>query len=132
MMFSDRLLISGSKVRALVRPPSKSLKPNLKLAQPSSYDKQRVALRTQCGPVGKQKSTARNRGTLWSADSAAPLGDIESQENFAMLLHGPSAMHEARLGSPQQPSFLTARKGGPPAQPAKMTYRCDLDHTTRK
>jgi hypothetical protein len=49
-----------------------------------------------------------------------PLGDIESHENFAMLLHGPPSAHEARLGSPEQPSFLPAREGGPSAQPANM------------
>jgi hypothetical protein len=32
-------------------------------------------------------------------------------------------VHEARLGLPEQPSFLPARKGGPPAQPANMTSR---------
>ena len=51
------------------------------------------------------------------------LGDIKSHENFAMLLHGPPSVHEARLGPPEQPSFLPARKGGPPAQPANMTSR---------
>ena len=49
------------------------------------------------------------------------LGDIKSHKDFAMLSHGPPSMHEARLGLPEQPSFLTARKGGPPAQPANMT-----------
>jgi hypothetical protein len=51
------------------------------------------------------------------------LGDIKSHKDFAMLSHGPPSVHEARLGSPEQPSFLTARKGGPPAQPANMTSR---------
>jgi hypothetical protein len=51
------------------------------------------------------------------------LGDIKSHKDFAMLSHGPPSMHEARLGLPEQPSFLTARKGGPPAQPANMTSR---------
>jgi hypothetical protein len=32
-------------------------------------------------------------------------------------------VHEARLGMPEQPSFLPARKGGPPPQPANMTSR---------
>jgi hypothetical protein len=49
------------------------------------------------------------------------LGDIKSHKDFAMLSHGPPSMHEARLGLPEQPSFLTARKGGPPAQHANMT-----------
>ena len=49
------------------------------------------------------------------------LGDIKSHKDFAMLSHGPSSVHEARLGLPEQPSFLTARKGGPPAQTANMT-----------
>jgi hypothetical protein len=44
------------------------------------------------------------------------LGDVKSDKNFAMLSHGPPSVHEARLGSPEQPSFLTARKGGPPAR----------------
>ena len=46
------------------------------------------------------------------------LGDIESHKSFAMLSHGPPSVHEGRLGPPEQPSFLPARKGGPPAQPA--------------
>ena len=49
------------------------------------------------------------------------LGDVESHKNFAILSHGPPSVHEARLGLPEQPSFLPARKGGPPAQPANMT-----------
>jgi len=43
-----------------------------------------------------------------------------------MLFHGPPSVHEARLGSPEQPSFSSARKGGPPAQPANMTSRRPL------
>jgi hypothetical protein len=43
------------------------------------------------------------------------LGDVESHENFAILSHGPPSVHEDRLGLPEQPSFLPARKGGPPA-----------------
>jgi hypothetical protein len=43
-------------------------------------------------------------------------GDIESHESFAMLSHGPPSVHEARLGPPEQPSFLPARKGRPPAR----------------
>jgi hypothetical protein len=42
------------------------------------------------------------------------LGDIESNKNFAILSHGPHSVHEARLGLPEQPSFLPARRGGPP------------------
>ena len=45
------------------------------------------------------------------------LGDIKSHKDFAMLSHGPPSVHEARLGLPEQPSFLPARKGGPPARP---------------
>jgi hypothetical protein len=50
-------------------------------------------------------------------DGVLLLGDIKSHKNFAMLSHGPPSVHEARLGLPKQPSFLTARNGGPPAQP---------------
>ncbi len=41
------------------------------------------------------------------------LGDIKSHKDFAMLSHGPPSVHEARLGLPEQPSFLPARKGSP-------------------
>jgi Transposase IS116/IS110/IS902 family len=40
---------------------------------------------------------------------------VESHEDFDILSHGPPSVHEARLGMPEQPSFLPARKGGPPA-----------------
>ena len=43
------------------------------------------------------------------------LGDVESHEDFDILSHGPPSVHKARLGIPEQPSFLPARKGGPPA-----------------
>jgi hypothetical protein len=43
------------------------------------------------------------------------LGDVKSDKSFAILSHGPPSVHEARLGLPEQPSFLSARKGGPPA-----------------
>jgi hypothetical protein len=48
------------------------------------------------------------------------LGGVKSNESFAILSHGPPSVHEARLGLPEQPLFLPARKGGPP-QPANMT-----------
>ena len=38
-------------------------------------------------------------------------------KSFAMLSHGPPSVHEARLGLPKQPSFLTARKSWLPVQP---------------
>jgi hypothetical protein len=49
------------------------------------------------------------------------LSDIESDKDFTILSHGPPSVREAPLGLPEQPSFLSARKGGPPAQPANMT-----------
>jgi len=39
------------------------------------------------------------------------LGDIKSHKDFAMLSHGPPSVHEARLGQPEQPSFLYCTKG---------------------
>jgi len=50
-------------------------------------------------------------------DGVLGLGDIKSDKNFAMLSYGPPSVLGARLSLPKQPSFLTARKGGPPAQP---------------
>jgi len=40
------------------------------------------------------------------------LGDIKSHKEFAMLSHGPPSVHEARLGSPGQPSFLLHERAG--------------------
>jgi hypothetical protein len=40
------------------------------------------------------------------------LGDIKSDKDFAMLSHGPPSMHEARLGSPEQPSFYLHERAG--------------------
>ena len=59
---------------------------------------------------------------------------IERDKDFAILSHGPPSVREAPLGLPEQPSFLPARKGGPPARarehdvlPAAQAYRrcCD-------
>jgi hypothetical protein len=46
------------------------------------------------------------------------LGDVAGDKSFAILSHGPPSVHEARLGLPEQPSFLTDRVGGPPAPKA--------------
>jgi hypothetical protein len=43
------------------------------------------------------------------------LGEIERDKDFAIPSHGPPSVREARLGLSEQPSFSTARKGGPPA-----------------
>ena len=51
------------------------------------------------------------------------LRDVKSDKSFDIPSHGPPSVHEAPLGLPEQPSFLAARKGGPPAQPANMTSR---------
>jgi hypothetical protein len=58
------------------------------------------------------------------------LGDIERDKDFAILSHGPPSMREARLGLPEQPSFLLARNGGPPAQPANMTSSAQQPRST--
>ena len=60
------------------------------------------------------------------------LGDIESHKGFATLSHGPPSVHEARLGPPEQPSFLPARKGGPPPQPPNMASIRSLPTTRRR
>ena len=40
------------------------------------------------------------------------LGDIKSHKDFAILSHGPPSVHEARLGLPEQPSFLLHERAG--------------------
>jgi hypothetical protein len=78
-------------------------------------DRHRIVLDIAHKPDFPGSATLRDRhGVLL-------LGDVESNKNFAILSHGPPCVHEARLGPPEQPSFLPARKGGPPAQPANMT-----------
>jgi hypothetical protein len=42
------------------------------------------------------------------------LRDVERHEQFAILSHGPPSVREALLGLSEQPSFSTARRGGPP------------------
>ena len=78
-------------------------------------DRQRAVLDVAEKPDFARPAPFRDR------DRVLPLGDIESHKDFAILSHGPPSVHEARLGMPEQPSFLPARKGGPPAQPANMT-----------
>jgi hypothetical protein len=41
----------------------------------------------------------------------SPSSDTKSHKDFAVLSHCPPSVHEARLGLPKQPSFLTARTG---------------------
>jgi hypothetical protein len=66
-------------------------------------DRRRIVLDIAHKPDLPGSATLRDRhGVLL-------LGDIESHENFAILSHGPLSVHEARLGPPDQPSFLPAR-----------------------
>jgi hypothetical protein len=80
-----------------------------------SLDRQRAVLDVAEKPDFSRPPPFRDR------DCVLLLGDVESHEDFDILSHGPPSVHEARLGMPEQPSFLPARKGGPPAQPANMT-----------
>ena len=36
---------------------------------------------------------------------------VKLDERFAILLHGPPSVHEARLGPPEQPSYLYCTSG---------------------
>jgi hypothetical protein len=68
-------------------------------------DRHRIVLDIAHKPDFPGSATLRDRhGVLL-------LGDVESNKNFAILSHGPPSVHEARLGPPEQPSFLPARKG---------------------
>ena len=72
-------------------------------------DRQRVVLNVPEKPDFSRPAPFRAR------NGVLLLGDIESHKSFAILSHGRPSVHEARLGRPEQPSFLPARKGGPPA-----------------
>ena len=74
-----------------------------------SLDRQRAVLDVAEKPDFSRPPPFRDR------DGVLLLGDVESHEDFDILSHGPPSVHEARLGMPEQPSFLPARKGGPPA-----------------
>jgi hypothetical protein len=69
-----------------------------------SLDRQRAVLDVAEKPHFSLPPSFCNR------HSVLPLGDIKSHENFAMLLHGPPSVREARLGPPEQPSFLYRTK----------------------
>ena len=74
-----------------------------------SLDRQRAVLDVAEKPDFSRPPPFRDR------DCVLLLGDVESHEDFNILSHGPPSVHEARLGMPEPPSFLSARKGGPPA-----------------
>jgi hypothetical protein len=74
-----------------------------------SLDRQRAVLDVPEKPDLSRPAPFRDR------NGVLLLGDVESHESFAILSHSPPSVHEARLGMPEQPSFLPARKGGPPA-----------------
>jgi hypothetical protein len=74
-----------------------------------SLDRRRAVLDVAEKPDFSRPPPFRDR------DCVLFLGDVESHESFAILSHGSPSVHEARLGMPEQPSFLSARKGGPPA-----------------
>ncbi len=78
-------------------------------------DRRRIVLNIAYKPDFPGPATLRDRhGVLL-------LGDIESHENFAILLHGPPSVHEARLGPPEQPSFYLHERAGHRREPANMT-----------
>jgi len=58
-----------------------------------------------------EKPNFPGSATLRDRHGVLLLGDIERHENFAILSHGPPSVHEARLGPPEQPSFLNCTKG---------------------
>jgi hypothetical protein len=74
-----------------------------------SLDRQRAVLDVAEKPDFSRPPSFRDR------DCVLLLGDVEGHEDFDILSHSPPSVHEARLGTPEQPSFLSARKGGPPA-----------------
>src|SRR5689334_2704869 len=49
------------------------------------------------------------------------LGNIKRDKNCAIFSHGPPSVHEARLGPPEQPSFLLHDRAGHRLQPGNMT-----------
>jgi hypothetical protein len=68
--------------------------------------------------------------------AAAAIGDrhrvfdlrhVESDKGFAILPHGPPSVHEARLGQPEQPSYLYLHeRAGRRPQPGDITSRPNL------
>ena len=59
-------------------------------------------------------------------DGVFLLGDVESNKNFVMLSHGPPSVHEARLGLPEQPSFLLHERAGHRLCPRTCRRRADV------
>ena len=83
------------------------MQPVISVGQPLDrpLDRQRVILHVA------QKTDFAGPAPFRDRDRVFPLGDIESHEDFAILVHGPPSVHEARLGTPEQPSFFTCTRG---------------------
>jgi hypothetical protein len=79
-----------------------------------------VALRQLAGQTLDPRRRARDVADKANLAAVPALGDryrvlglrrVERNGGFAILTHGPPSVHEARLGPPEQPSFLYCSKG---------------------
>jgi hypothetical protein len=116
---SDHHTIVAERLDPSIKPVSVS--PTSKQTCSRSYRSASILIVRSIGN-GLFSTSPRNRTSpLWPPSAIATacffLATSKATKNFAMLSHGPPSVHEARLGLTKQPSFLTARKGGPPVQP---------------
>ncbi len=115
---SDHHAIVAERLNLAIEPISRrpGLEADMQLIVPGRQSLDRP-LDRRCTVLNiAEKPNLSRPASFGDRNGVLPLSDVKSHENFAMLSHGPPSVHEARLGMPEQPSFLPARKGGPPAR----------------
>ena len=94
-------------------------------ACPTATSAKPISTRSVRPEPSPTSSAASNASAITSPSN--PRFRPRDADHVTGYFHGsPASVHEARLGLPEQPSFLPARKGGPPAQPENMTSKPDI------
>jgi hypothetical protein len=110
---SDHQAIAPERLHLAIKPVSRrpGFKADVQLAVPGRQSLDRLLDRQWAVRDIAEKPHFSQPTSFRDRNRVLPLGDIESHENFAILLHGPPSLHEARLGQPEQPSFFNCTKG---------------------
>ena len=111
---SDHHAIMAESLNLSIKPVSR--RPGFKADMQRSYRSANLLIVRSIGS-GLFSTSPRNRTSpvrpaFRDRHGVLLLGDIKSDENFAILSHGPPSAHEARLGLPEQPSFLLHERAG--------------------
>ena len=131
---SDHHAIVAESLNLTIKPVSRrpSFKADMQPVLSARQSLDRPLDRKRLFSTSPRNRTSARPASFRDRNCVPLLGDVESDESFVTLSHGPPSVHEARLGTPEQPSFLPARKGGPPPQPANMASIRSLPTTRRR